>query len=131
MLNNFIQTLNSVVFETSLLFITFALISFYWKNIFIFLSLKKYKSKQRLHQNEIPRIAGPIIYIFLIIVALFSIDSRYLNVILFSALPIVLIGTKEDLFHNTSPKLRLIIMTFSSGLFIIYYQHHFLKLIIL
>jgi len=39
-------------------------------------------------------------------------------VILVSALPIVLIGSKEDLFHNTSPKLRLIMMTISAGLFI-------------
>ena len=57
-------------------------------------------------------------YIFLTIVAFFSIESHYLNVILISALPIVLIGSKEDLFHNTSPKLRLIMMTISAGLFI-------------
>ena len=57
-------------------------------------------------------------YIFLIIVAFFSIESHYLNVILISALPIVLIGSKEDLFHNTSPKLRLIMMIISAGLFI-------------
>ena len=118
MFNNFIQTLHSVAFETGCLFMIFAAISIFWKKIFVFLSLKTYQSKQRLHQDEVPRIAGLMIYIFLTIVALFSIESHYLNVILISALPIVLIGSKEDLFHNTSPKLRLIMMTISAALLI-------------
>ena len=118
MFNNFIQTLHSVAIETACLFIIFAAIVFFWKKIFTFLSLKTYQSKQRLHQDEVPRIAGLMMYLFLTIVALFSIELHYLNVILISALPIVLIGSKEDLFHNTSPKLRLIMMTISAGLFI-------------
>ena len=118
MLSSFIQILHSVAFETFCLFIIFAVIVFYWKKIFLFFSLKPYQSKQRLHQDEVPRIAGLIIYIFLTIVALFSIESHYLNVILISSLPIIIIGSKEDLFHNTSPKLRLIIMTSSAGLLI-------------
>lgn len=88
------------------------------EKIFTYFSLKKYQSKQRLHQDEVPRIAGLIMYIFLTIVALFSNESHYLNVILISSLPIVLIGSKEDLFHNTSPKLRLHMMTISAGLLI-------------
>jgi len=118
MFGSFIQTLHSVAFETVCLFMIFAVISIFWKKIFVFFSLKTYQSKQRLHQDEVPRIAGLMMYIFLTIAALFSIKSHYLNVILVSALPIVLIGSKEDLFHNTSPKLRLIMMTISAGLFI-------------
>ena len=118
MFYNLVQTLHSVAFETCCLFLIFAVISFLWKKIFIYFSLKTYQFKQRLHQDEVPRIAGLIIYIFLINVALFSIELHYLNVILISALPIVLIGSKEDLSHNTSPKLRLIMMTISAGLFI-------------
>ena len=118
MFSNFIETLHLVAFETGCLFMIFAAISIFWKKIFTYFSLKTYQSKQRLHQDEIPRIAGLIIYIFLTILALFSIESHYLNVILISALPIVLIGSKEDLFHNTSPKLRLIMMTISAGLLI-------------
>ena len=117
MFSSFIQTLHSVAFETGCLLIIFAVIVFYWKKIFTYFSLKTYQSKQRLHHNEVPRIAGLMMYIFLTIVALFSIDSHYLNVILVSALPLILIGSKEDLFHNTSPKLRLIMMTISAGLF--------------
>ena len=118
MFNNFIQILYSIGFETFCLFIIFAVIVFYWKKIFTYLSLKTYQSKQRLHQDEVPRIAGIIMYLFLSLIAFFSIESHYLNVILISALPTVLIGSKEDLFHNTSPKLRLIMMTISAGLFI-------------
>lgn len=118
MFSKFIQTLHSLAFETVCLFIIFAVISFFWKKIFTSLSLKTYQSKQRLHQDEVPRIAGLMMYLFLTIVALFSIESDLLNVILVSALPIVLIGSKEDLFHNTSPKLRLIMMTISAGLLI-------------
>ena len=118
MFGSFIQTLHSVAFETVCLFMIFAVTIFFWKKIFTYFSLKTYQSKQRLHQDEVPRIAGLIMYIFLTILALFSIESHYLNVILVSALPMVLIGSKEDLFHNTSPKLRLIMMTISAGLFI-------------
>ena len=118
MFSSFIQTLHSVAFETGFLFMIFAVISIFWKKIFVYFSLKTYQSKQRLHQDEVPRIAGLMMYIFLTIAALFSIDSHFLNMILISALPIVLIGSKEDLFHNTSPKLRLIMMTISAGLLI-------------
>ena len=118
MFNNFIQILHSVAFETCCLFIIFVVISLFWKKIFVYFSLKAYQSNQRLHQDEVPRIAGLIIYIFLTTVALFSIESHYLNLILISALPIIIIGCKEDLFHNTSPKLRLIMMTISAGLFV-------------
>lgn len=96
----------------------FAVISYYWKRIFGYFSLKTYQSKQRLHKDEVPRIAGLIIYIFLTTVTFLSVKSYYLNVILISALPIVLIASKEDLFHNTSPKLRLIMMIISTGLFV-------------
>jgi len=118
MFNNFIQMLHSVAFETGCLFMIFAMITIFLKKIFTFLSLKTYQSKQRLHQDEVPRIAGLMMYLFLTFVALFSIDSYYLNVILISALPIILIGSKEDLFHNTSPQLRLIMMIISAGLFV-------------
>lgn len=118
MFSSFIQTLHSVAFETGCLFMIFAVITIFWKKIFVYFSLKTYQSKQRLHQDEVPRIAGLMMYIFLTIVALFSIESQFLNVLLVSALPIVYISTKEDLFHNTSPRLRLIMMIISAGLLI-------------
>ena len=117
-IDQFLEILNLISFEVIGLFGVFFAISFFWKNIFAYLPLKPYHSEQRLHQDEIPRIAGLIIYLFLSIVAFYLVKSHYLNVILISALPTVLIGCKEDLFHNTTPKMRLIMMTLSAGLFI-------------
>ena len=100
------------------LFGVFFTISFFWKKIYGSLSLKAYQSKQRLHQDEVPRIGGLIIYVFLTMTAFFVFDSQLLNMILLSAIPIIFIGAKEDLLHNTSPSLRLIFMVLSSSLFI-------------
>jgi UDP-GlcNAc:undecaprenyl-phosphate/decaprenyl-phosphate GlcNAc-1-phosphate transferase len=112
------QILHLISFETLCLFLIFFITSFFWKKIFSYFSLKTYQSKQRLHQKEVPRIAGMIIYIFLSIVALFSIKSHYLNVILISVLPIIFVSVKEDIFQNTRPKIRLMMMALSAGLFI-------------
>jgi len=100
------------------LFGAFFAISFFWSRVYISLSLKVYQSKQRLHQNEVPRIGGLIVYVFLSTTAFFVFDSQLLNIILFSAIPIIFIGAKEDLFHNTSPSLRLIFMVLSGSVFI-------------
>ena len=104
--------------EVMCLFIIFFFITLFWKKIYQSLSLKPYESTQRLHQDEVPRIGGLIIYIFLIFSALFSFQFQLLNIILISAIPIIFIGTKEDLLHNTSPKIRLIFMILSASLFI-------------
>ena len=118
MINQFLEILNIISFEVIVLFGVFFTISFFWKNIYGLLSLKAYQSIQRLHQDEVPRIGGLIIYLFLTITACFAFDSQFLNIILFSAIPIILIGAKEDLFQNTSPKLRLTFMIVSASLFI-------------
>lgn len=118
MIDKFLEVLNLISLEVLGLFIIFFCISFFWKKIFWSFSLKTYNSKQRLHKNEIPRIGGIIIYLFLTLLALFAIKSYLLNLILLSAIPIIIIGSKEDLFHNTSPKLRLIGMVLSAFIFI-------------
>jgi UDP-GlcNAc:undecaprenyl-phosphate/decaprenyl-phosphate GlcNAc-1-phosphate transferase len=117
-INIFFEILNLIQLELVFLFALFFVISLFWKKIYVSLSLKAYQSKQRLHQDEIPRIGGMVIYIFLILIALFSFESYLLNIILISAMPIIVIGAKEDLFHNTSPRLRLIFMIVSASLFI-------------
>ena len=117
MIDKFLEVLNLITFEALILIIVFFAISFSWKKIYETFSLKAYQSKQRLHEEEIPRIGGIIIYIFLACVALFSFKSHLLNIILISAIPIIIIGTKEDLFHDTSPKLRLFFMFLSACIF--------------
>ena len=118
MINQFLDILKLIQLELFGLFLVFFVISFYWKVIYKSFALKAYQSKQRLHQDEIPRIGGLIIYLFLTITAFISFDSELLNIILLSAVPIIFIGAKEDLFQNTSPKLRLIFMIVSASLFI-------------
>ena len=118
MVNQFLDILKLIQLELFGLFVVFFSISFFWKNIYTSLSLKAYQSKQRLHQDEIPRIGGLIIYLFLTITAFVKFDSELLNIILMSVIPIIFIGAKEDLFHNTSPKLRLFFMIVSASLFI-------------
>lgn len=118
MIEYFFNSINPIIYESLALFPIFFAISFFWNKIHTSLSLKPYQSKQRLHKDEVPRVGGLIIYLFLTIVAFLTFDSQLLNIILISTIPIIFIGAKEDLFHNTSPKLRLIIMIVSSFLFI-------------
>lgn len=118
MIDHFFEVLNLVSISLVGLFFLFFCITLFWKKIYQSFSLKPYQSTQRLHQDEVPRIGGLIIYIFLILTALFSFQFQLLNIILISAIPIIFIGTKEDLFHNTSPRLRLIFMILSASLFI-------------
>lgn len=118
MINQFHNVLMLIQFELVCLISVFFVFSFFWEKIYRTLSLKAYQSKQRLHQDEVPRIGGLIIYVFLSVTAIFAFDSHLLNVILMSAIPIIFIGAKEDLFHNTSPKLRLIFMIVSASLII-------------
>ncbi len=118
MIDHFFEVLNLVSIGLVGLFFLFFCITLFWKKIYTSLSLKAYHSKQRLHQDEVPRIGGLIIYVFLIITVFVAFDSELLNIILMSAIPIILIGAKEDLFHNTSPRLRLIFMIVSASLFI-------------
>ena len=118
MINQFLDILKLIQLELVGLFAVFFVISFFWKKIYKSLSLKAYQSKQRLHQDEVPRTGGLIMYLFLTMTAYFIFNSDLLNIILISAVPIIFIGAKEDLFHNTSPKLRLIFMILSASLFI-------------
>ena len=118
MINKFLEILKLIPFEVMVLLGVLFGISFFWTKAHVSLSLRAYQSKQRLHQNEVPRIGGLIIYLFLIITASFTFDSKLLNIILISAIPIILIGAKEDLFHNTSPRIRLISMILSASMFI-------------
>ena len=118
MTNNLHEILNLISYPAFGLFFIFFILSFFWKKVYLTLSLKAYHSKQRLHQDEVPRIGGLIMYLFLTLLAFFVLDSELLNIILISAAPIIFIGAKEDLFHNTSPKLRLIFMILSATLFI-------------
>lgn len=114
--------INLIIF---LFVIFFFILTFYWGRIFKFFRLKKYSEKQRFHKNEISRFGGVLIVFFIFFSNLIFIKNSLLNSILFCSLPIIFIGVKEDLFHNTNPFIRLCFMSTSCVLFLIFFQKNF------
>lgn len=119
MLNIFVEIFLSIKYPLIGLFIILAILSFYWIPIFNFLKLKNYNNVQRVHDNEVARMGGLVIYLFFWVIYFSGLmnNNFFLNIIV-SALPIVLISLKEDLFHNTFPKNRLILMITSCLIFL-------------
>ena len=118
MLNNFLDTLVLVKYPLIGLFFSLAMLSLYWLKIFNYFKLKTYTNIQRVHKNEIPRLGGFFIYLFLWVVFFIGlIDDNFFYNLLISSIPFVAISLKEDLFHDTSPKNRLILMVFSCLIF--------------
>jgi UDP-GlcNAc:undecaprenyl-phosphate GlcNAc-1-phosphate transferase len=98
------------------------LTAYLWhKKLNIKVGLKHYEALQRIHLNETPRLGGFILIICLIC---FVIDSSeieinyFFNTALISFLPTILISLKEDLFHDTSPIIRLLSIFFSAAIFL-------------
>ena len=115
---NFFEQLFQLKYNFLVLFIVFYILSFHWMFIFKRFNLSPYKSVQRVHVDEVSRLGGLVIYIFLWFVWLldFIKDTFFLNMLI-SSIPFVLISIKEDLFHNTQPKLRLVSMILSCLIF--------------
>jgi UDP-N-acetylmuramyl pentapeptide phosphotransferase/UDP-N-acetylglucosamine-1-phosphate transferase len=108
------------------LFATYFILSFFWKNIFPFFNLKQYNQAQRVHQDEIPRLGGVVIYIILfVLVIIGTLQSNFIFAVLISSLPLILISLKEDLFHNTKPITRLFVMLLCCLLFFYMYPVKF------
>lgn len=118
MLDSFINILSFNRIPLALLGIVFFILSFYWNKLFTIFNLKTYQAVQRVHEDEIFRLSGFVIYLFFTILYLFHyFDSSLMINILISSIPFVIIGLKEDLLHNTSPKSRLISMIMSCLIF--------------
>jgi len=110
-----------LMFLTLFMFITVI----FWNNLFQFLKLRAYKSKQRLHQDEVPRVGGLIIFLFLSLIAFVKFEIDALNLLLISFMPLAFISVKEDFFHNTTPKARLLAMMASCLIFLIFIPSQF------
>jgi UDP-N-acetylmuramyl pentapeptide phosphotransferase/UDP-N-acetylglucosamine-1-phosphate transferase len=109
-----------------LIFIGMALVlnigvAYLWhKKFYRNFGLKTYKAIQRIHLNETPRLGGLIFILSLTSFVAFSNTNEsihLLKIILICLIPIVLIGLKEDLFHNVKPVIRLLALLFVGGLF--------------
>ena len=97
------------------------LIAYLWhKKFYRNLGLKTYQAVQRIHLNETPRLGG---FIFILSLGSFVLYSTInesilvLKLILISLIPIIIIGLKEDLFHNVEPAIRLLALLFVGWLF--------------
>ena len=101
------------------------LISTTWDILFRFLNLRGYISKQRLHREEVPRMGGLIIFLFLSFIAFVKFESDLLNLLLISFIPLAFISFKEDFFHNTTPQARLLLMITSCLIFLIFIPSQF------
>jgi UDP-GlcNAc:undecaprenyl-phosphate GlcNAc-1-phosphate transferase len=76
-----------------------------------------YKGKQRVHEGEIPRLGGTIIYSFLVIFSFFLSNLIYvqqLKITLLCLMPMMIIIVKEDLVHNVDYKVRFLGLVFSA-----------------
>lgn len=118
MLNSFFETFFFLKYPLLCLFIAFTFLSLFWTKIFHALNLKTYQDIQRVHKNEVSRLGGLFIYIFIAsLMWLELIQQKFILNILIAAIPFISIALKEDIFHNTTPKLRLITMVMSCLIF--------------
>lgn len=84
------------------------------------LFIKNFRNIQWVHDGEIPRLGGMIIYFgFLVYWLLFQneLTMSFIECLLISSLPLIYISIKEDLLHNTRPITRLACMFLSTLLF--------------
>lgn len=124
-INNFIININYYYFI--LITVSFFIVSFNWPYIIKKTNIKKYKANQRIHENEIPRLGGFIIFFFTFIFIFLNSINKYENLdlsllsfICFCAVPIFVVGFCEDIYQNTSPYLRLLVMFISVSTVIIF-----------
>lgn len=106
-------------------FINFFISSLWKKNFFRSLGLKNYRADHRVHEGEVPRLGGLVIFsLFLIFFLNFSdIEiSNFVYICSLSLIPACFASIKEDLFHNVRPALRFLALLLSATLFVIYFK---------
>jgi UDP-GlcNAc:undecaprenyl-phosphate GlcNAc-1-phosphate transferase len=77
-----------------------------------------YQGKQRVHEGEIPRLGGVIIYLFLVIFSFVLTNLEFakgLQISLLCLVPMMLITAKEDLTHNVDYKVRFLGLALSAA----------------
>ena len=90
----------------------------YWHKINLFFNLETYKNIQSVHERNIPRMGGLLIFTiyFFYIAVLNKYDNFFFNFLL-SFLPTAIISIKEDLFQNTTQTSRIFLMIISCLIF--------------
>ena len=113
------------------LFLTyiFLCISLTYITLKIFENISQYaldnKNKiQKFHTTEAYRIGGFIIVLLILINSYFFEIFGSFPIFFIFFLPILLISSIEDIYQNTSVKLRLLAMSISSFLLVMHYEAH-------
>jgi UDP-GlcNAc:undecaprenyl-phosphate GlcNAc-1-phosphate transferase len=129
MLEHLIQTFNLFYLPNLILgFVLFYVLYYFlikiWSNNDSWtLKTSLYKGKQRVHEGEIPRLGGLIIYLFFVIFSFFLSNlefSKNLQINLLCLIPMMLVTTQEDLTHNVDYKVRFIGLALSAAALIMY-----------
>ncbi len=102
---------------TIILALFFLYFSIHWNKIRVFFKLKSYFGLQRVHDDEVPRVAGLFIYLFLISSFFVGQFDNLILDILLSFLPLLVVSLREDIYYDVKPKARLISMFISIGIF--------------
>ncbi len=96
-------------------------IAYLWhKKFYRKLGLKSYQAIQRIHLNETPRLGGLVFILSLASFVMYCPPNesiQLIKLILICLIPIIVIGIKEDLFHNVKPAIRLLALLFVGWLF--------------
>jgi UDP-GlcNAc:undecaprenyl-phosphate GlcNAc-1-phosphate transferase len=96
-------------------------IAYLWhKKFYRKLGLGSYQAIQRIHLNETPRLGGLVFILSLASFVMYSSNNESIQLfklILICLIPIIVIGLKEDLFHNVEPAIRLLSLLFVGWLF--------------
>jgi UDP-N-acetylmuramyl pentapeptide phosphotransferase/UDP-N-acetylglucosamine-1-phosphate transferase len=112
---------SKILFFVGMSLLLNALVAYLWhKKFYQKLGLKTYQAIQRIHLNETPRLGGLVFILSLTSYVLYShpIESvQLLKLILICLIPIIIMGIKEDLFHNVEPAIRLLSLLFVGWLF--------------
>ena len=84
-----------------------ALTAYLWhKKVYKKLGFKSYQAIQRIHLNETPRLGGLVFILSLIAYVMYcpaNESIQLFKLMLICLIPIIVIGFKEDLFHNVEP----------------------------
>ena len=96
-------------------------IAYLWhKKFYQKLGLKSYQAIQRIHLNETPRLGGLVFILSLASFVMYCPTNESIQLfklILICLIPVIVIGLKEDLFHNVEPAIRLLSLLFVGWLF--------------
>lgn len=119
---------NFVLFLFIYLIVFIVVIKFTKNSQKYFMFIPTYNAKHKIHDGNIPRSGGIFIFLISCILSYFIIDdfSRiFINYLTLSFLPLFFMGIYEDLFNNSKPIFRIMMMILSFAIFILIYNPSF------